>query len=562
MDKNRNRDNMNAIPKSIEGILMDNPKMKIPIFQRDYSWKRDNWKELWTDIKIGFENGSKHYLGSIVLVENGDTMEVVDGQQRLTTISLLYLAIINNFNELIENKIDVEQNLTRVNDIKKLICKTNLYDISLTNKLQLNENNNMVYSEYLVKNRLPDDKVLLSESNKLIIECFKYFKREIKKACTNEGEKCQSFKLLLDYYKFISDKLILVEITASDYNNAYIIFETLNDRGIDLTVTDLLKNYLFSKVDPSKHNDVKKYWNDVIRNVDEKNTTKFIRHYWNSYNSKITEKGLFKIIKEKVCSQDEVIEFIDELVEVSEIYRCISDPKSSLWNGDEIIKECLSEIKLYNVDLCYPVLLAAQINISDNKLKRKIFRLCSIISFRYIVICNGSANDLERAYNNLCLKINRYKNELDFSRIEKKLKEFIVPKEEFIASFTNKIIKTKNNKRLITYILKGVERNRGSKILEDCTIEHILPEKYDPKWNEIFKSDAEDYIYKLGNYILLEKGYNSAIGTELFEKKKEYYNKSTYVGAKNIAKLSEWTIENLIKHQESMAKTVESVWSL
>lgn len=562
MENNKKRDNMNAIPKSIEGILKDNPKMKIPIFQRDYSWKRDNWKELWNDIKIGFINKSKHYLGSIVLVENDDTMEVVDGQQRLTTISLLYLAIISNFNELIDNKIDVEQNITRANDIKKLICETNLYDISSTNKLQLNENNNMVYSEYLVKNEVPDDKITLTESNKLLVECFKYFKREIKRECTNDGEKYQSFKLLLDYYRFISDKLILIEITASDYNNAYIIFETLNDRGLDLTVMDLLKNYLFSKVHPSKHNDIKKYWNDIIKNVDEKNTTKFIRHYWNSYNTKVTEKGLFKVIKEKIDSQEVVIEFINRLEEVSYMYRCISDPKSSLWNGDESIKKSLGEIKLYNVDLCYPVLLAAQINISDLPLKRKIFRLCSIISFRYIVIRNGSANDLERAYNNLCIHINNNKNDLDFSKIEKELKEFIVPKDEFIASFINKTVKTKNNKRLITYILKGIERNRGTKISEDYTIEHILPEKYGQEWNDIFNKEAEDYIYRLGNYILLEKGYNSAIGNESFQKKKESYSKSVYVGANSIAKLDKWTIKELEKHQEDMAKIAECVWSL
>lgn len=559
---NKRRDNMNAVPKTVEQILTDNPKMQIPIFQRDYSWKSDNWKELWNDIKIGFIDGSKHYLGSIVLVQNNDTMEVVDGQQRLTTISIIYLAIISNFNELIDKNIDKDKNLTRAQDIRKLICETNLYDISSTNKLQLNENNNMIYSEYLVKNIIPDDITNLSLSNKLLIDCYNFFRKEIKNECTDVGEKNQSFKLLLDYYRFISDKLIIIEITASDYNNAYVIFETLNDRGLDLTVTDLLKNYLFSRVDPMKHNDIKKYWNDIMKNVDEKNATKFIRHYWNSYNKKVTEKGLFKAIKETVNSQEGIIEFIIKLKEVSEIYKCLSEPKDKLWNGDESIKKSLEEIKLYKVDLCYPVLLTAQINISDLTLKRKVFKLCSIISFRYIIIRNGSANDLERAYNSLCLDINTDKDNLDFSKIEKELKEFLVPKDEFITSFTNKTLKTKTNKTLITYLLKEIERNRGSKILEDCTIEHILPEKHGKEWSDIFKNEGEDYIYRLGNYILLEKEYNSLIGNELFEKKIDSYNKSAYIGANNIAKLERWTIKELEEHQEKMAKIVESIWSL
>lgn len=559
MNNNTKRDNMNAIPKSIEGILKDNPKMKIPIFQRDYSWKRDNWKELWNDIKMGFKNGNKHYLGSIVLVENEDFMEVVDGQQRLTTISLLYLAIISNFNELISRGIDIKENLTRAQDIKKLICETNLYDISSTNKLCLNENNNMIYSEYLVNDKIPDKEIILNSSNKLLVECFQYFKKEIKKVCTNEGEKNQSFKLLLDYYRYICDKLIIIEITVSDYNNAYIIFETLNDRGLDLTVTDLLKNYLFSKIEPSKHTDIKKCWNDIINNVDEKNATKFIRHYWNSCNTKVTEKDLFKAIKENLYNQDKVIRFINTLNKASEIYKALSDPNSVIWNGDEELIKSLEEIKLYNVDLCYPVLLAAQNNLSNLKLKRKIFRLCSIISFRYIIICNGSANDLERAYNILCIKINAYKDDLDFLKLEKELKEFLVPSEEFIARFTNKVIKTRKNKKLITYILKGIERNRGTKIIENHTIEHILPEKYKDEWNCIFNKEAEEYIYRLGNYVLLEKEINSEIGNELFEVKKQAYSNSVYEGTKRIALLDKWTSIELVKHQENMAKIANCV---
>ena len=108
MEKNK-RDNMNAIPKSIEGIFKDNPKMKIPIFQRDYSWKNDNWKELWNDIKIGFANDSKHYLGSIVLVENDNDVEIVDGQQRLDDITIAFSVIRKLFlmekEETLANKV-------------------------------------------------------------------------------------------------------------------------------------------------------------------------------------------------------------------------------------------------------------------------------------------------------------------------------------------------------------------------------------------------------------------------------------------------------------------------
>ncbi|MCR1950015.1 DUF262 domain-containing HNH endonuclease family protein [Clostridium sp. DSM 100503] len=555
-------DNMNAVPKSIEGVLTDNPKMKIPIFQRDYSWKQDNWVELWNDIKNGFENNNKHYLGSVVLVKNSDYKEVVDGQQRLTTISIIYLAIISNFNELINNGIDVQNNITRAQGIKKLICETDLYNITSTNKLELNETNNIMYSQYLVNDNLPTEESQLTMSNKLLIDCFKYFKKELKKACTEAGKKNASFKLLLDYFKYISQNLILIEITASDYHNAYVIFETLNDRGLDLTVTDLLKNYLFSKIKNSKHSLMKRMWSSIVNNVDERNTTKYIRHYWNSYHKKVTEKELFKVIKDSIDTEEKVLEFVKQLNECSYIYSALSNPKSQIWNGDASIVKSLEEIKLYKVDLCYPVLLSAQLFISNLDLKRKIFRLCSRISFRYIIICNGSANDLERAYNDLCLAIAKYKNELDFSKVEKDMKEFIVSKEEFIASFKNKVIKTKNNKRLITEILKGIEKCKGTQITDDNTIEHILPESFSEEWNNIFINDAEEYVYRLGNYILLEREANSEIGNDLFDIKKEAYIKSRYKDANKISKLTKWDIHELENHQKEMAIIVESVWSL
>lgn len=560
--KKSNRDNMTAKPKSIEGIFKDNLKLKIPVFQRDYSWKKDNWDELWDDINRGFNNKRKHYLGSVVLVDDDENKEVIDGQQRLTTISILYLAIISNLNDLISNNIDVVNNAARVQDMKKLICDTNLYDLSSTNKLELNENNNSIYADYLVLDKIPENFSNLNVSNKLLVECFMYFKKKIKKVCTPNEKSIQNIKLLLDYYNFISKNLIIIEIVVSDYENAYVIFETLNDRGLDLTVTDLLKNYLFSKVSNNKHKSIKKNWNSIIANVEEKNTTQFIRHYWNSFNNKVTEKELFKAIKEKINTESEVVEFLKDLNNSSEIYAALSDPKHRIWNGDEYIEKYLEEIKMYKVQLCYPVLLATHKCIKDLKIKRKLFRLCSIISFRYIFISNGSANDLERAYNDLCIKINHYRDKIDLNEIEKDMKEFLVPKEEFIAKFNNKVIKTKNNKRVITYILKGIERNLGTSIIEDHTIEHILPESYTEEWDSIFNGEAEEYIYRLGNYILLEKSYNSEIGNENFDNKKEKYIKSVYSDAKKIANLEKWDIKSLENHQLEMANIVNTIWSI
>lgn len=349
---------------------------------------------------------------------------------------------------------------------------------------------------------------------------------------------------------------------VSDYSNAYIIFETLNDRGLELTVTDLLKNYLFSKAKQEDHMNMNSIWNKIITRVGEKNITKFIRHYWNSKNSKVTEKELFKVLKKHIDSGVDVKSYLNELEEVSKIYSAISDPNSQVWNSDMELMKYLGDIKLYKVDLCYPVILATQLFITDITLKRKLFRLCSRISFRYIIICNGSAGDLESAYNKICLKIYKEKDKLDFEEVKTMMQEFIVPKEEFLASFNNRSLKTRSYKKIILEILKAVERNLGGKINEDNTIEHILPESPSEEWKGIFKDKCEYYKYRIGNYTLLEKQTNSEIGNESFDKKIVEYKKSSFKMTQKIANLGKWDSDEIDKRQKEMAETVENIWSL
>lgn len=274
--------NMCAEPKNLFQILTGDSNFKIPVFQRDYSWKDENWKELWNDISNGFKENNKHYLGSIVLVNNQGVKEILDGQQRLITLSILIKSIHWCIKELIDSDIDVEENNIRLSKIGQLIFEEDIYNPSdVSNKIKLNDINDCVYNNYIVKDeqyKVDAD----AKSNELLIKCYKFFKKVIKETCINKENNKLDIKTLLDYFKYISENIIVVEIIVSDYANAYVIFETLNDRGLELTVTDLLKNYLFSKVSSNRHRKVHLLWNKIINRIGEKNLTKYIRHFWNS----------------------------------------------------------------------------------------------------------------------------------------------------------------------------------------------------------------------------------------------------------------------------------------
>lgn len=560
---------MDAKQKTIAQIFNDNSKLIIPIFQRDYSWKEDNWKQLWEDIKNGYGDKRYHYMGSVVLVENNKRKEIVDGQQRITTLSLLYLAIIKNFLNLIENEINEIDNLKRVEDIRNnIIYKRDLYNLErMDNKLVLNETNNSIYQNYIVTNKEDEIIDIQNYSNSLLVNCYKYYVEEIAKECKKENEKNPNEKRLLDYYTYISQSILFIQITVSDYSNAYTIFETLNDRGLDLTVTDLLKNYIFSMLPKQEHKSAQGLWKQICDNVGEKNLTKFLRHYWNSCHRKVTERELFRSIKkeleiDEISKQNKVKEFIVNLERVSEIYSAISDPDNKIWNNNKKIANYLYDIILYKVDLCYPVILAIQMNITNSNLKEQLFKLCARISFRYIVISEGGANDLEVAYNNLCLKIVKDKDDLDYNSAIKDFDRFIVPSENFILSFKNKVLKTRGNKKLINYILERIERNLGGCINDNYTLEHILPENPNFEWENIFGNEAKQYVYRLGNYTLLERDKNNDIGNKEYYEKRIVYEESNCVMTKRIAILQEWNINEIGKRQSKMAKIADSIWSM
>lgn len=557
--------NMSAEPKNLLQIFSGTSKFRIPIFQRDYSWKDDNWKELWNDIINGFNDNNKHYLGSVVIVDDKDYKEIVDGQQRLTTLSILIKAIHWIIKEMIDDGIDVEGNNVRLSRIANLIFEQDIYNPSIiSNKIKLNETNDWTYSTCIVKDMKSDAVKDKCKSNDLLIQCYTFFKKRIKEECVSKTDNKIDIKKLLDYFKYISESILVVEIVVSDYANAYVIFETLNDRGLVLTVTDLLKNYLFSKVPSENHATIHRVWNNIINIIGEKNLTKYIRHFWNSKNKKVTEKDLFKVLKNYIEGGVSVEKFLIELEEVAQIYGAISDENNALWNNDVELSKYLKEIKLYKVDLCYPVILSTQLNISNLKLKRKLFKLCARISFRYITICNASPGDLENAYNRLCLQIVENKDELNFNEVINSMNEYIVQKDEFIASFTNKVFstKTKNNKKIIIEILKAIERNCGGDLPEDCTIEHILPESPSEEWKQEFGEKYDYYKYRIGNYTLLEKKENSGIGNEIFAIKKNTYKNSAFVMTQEISDESSWSPRSIDERQKAMAKVVEDQWSI
>ncbi|MDG5816452.1 DUF262 domain-containing protein, partial [Chitinispirillales bacterium ANBcel5] len=236
--------NFNTANNTFRQLLGNGLGYRVPPFQRDYSWAEDEWDDLWQDIMGLYEQDSQaaHYMGYLVLQSSDNKQfDIIDGQQRITTISVMILAGLGYLQDLIAADYDAERNSKRKEQLQNSYIGY-LDPVSLVPqpKLVLNRHNNQFYQTYLVTlERLPQRGLNASEHQ--LRKAFIWFKERIKGHCgvDEKGGEC-----LARFIDSLVDKLFFTVITVTDELNAFKVFETLNARGVRLSATDLLKNYL------------------------------------------------------------------------------------------------------------------------------------------------------------------------------------------------------------------------------------------------------------------------------------------------------------------------------
>lgn len=547
---------------SLNGLLANGVIYKVPNFQRDYSWKNDNWIDLWEDIKLLLSTKKDHYMGAVVLQKYADKEYIViDGQQRFTTLSLLALATIKKIQDLIDNGIEAEDNKERISELRRaFLGQKDPASLNYSSKLFLNENNDPFYQRNLLQLIAPQNERTLIDSNKILWQAFEFFYKKINDHFSNtSGAELATF-----LSKSIGDKTMFIKIEVEDELSAYTLFETLNYRGVDLTVTDLLKNYLFSLITPSDLRIAKEIWKKIATSIGIEKFPVFLRHFWISRNPLVRQEQLFKIIRSEIKSNENVFKLLNELDAYSEIYLALQDPYSVLWQGNRERIKRIREMKLFAVEQQLPLLMVAKQKLSEQEFD-KTLKLISVISFRYNVIGSHQANKMEELYNIVSQKI--YKNQITHvQEIFVDLKELYISDTDFRNDFlTIELYSYGRSKKLARYILFELENQimqGGDRDyeLDPATIEHILPENASNNWDEAFpQTILANYVYRLGNYTLLESHLNRECDTLAFDKKKQIYQRSQYKMT-NTINYNDWTPTSLENRQKDLAKKASSIW--
>ena len=350
--------NFNTTNMTFRQLMANGLSYRVPQFQRDYSWDVDHWDDLWLDIVglFGEESESAHYMGYLVLQSaDSRSYDIIDGQQRMATLSVLMLAAVSHLMDLAVPDDPNDPQFRRAEQLRSnYIGYLDPVTLVPRSKLTLNRHNDRLYQDYLVPlERLPQRG--LNASEHLLRRAFHSFKDRIKDHCGQDGQSVARF------VDTAVDKLFFTVITVTDELNAFKVFETLNARGVRLSATDLLKNYLFSVVSRGGTHDaeiktLENRWEAIVGLLGSESLPEFLRVFWNSRHRLVRKADLFKTIRVAIGDKASAFELIRDLDRQARIYGALRAPADEFWTAHE--RHSLTLLQMFNVRQPLSVLLA------------------------------------------------------------------------------------------------------------------------------------------------------------------------------------------------------------
>ena len=560
--------------KTVKGVLSQG-YYKIPRFQRSFSWETDQLEEFWSDTISDAE--SEYFIGSIVVYQEdstNDILGIVDGQQRLTTITLILCALRNAF------KLTGETDLAQ--GVHNLIERNNINNVA--EYVLQPETSYPYFQEHIQKNAAPDADGKAGEEEELLKAAFELVSKNIQDTINsitidktiNELNKKQKIKEMLIEIRDKVLNLKLIHITLDNEDDAYIIFETLNTRGKDLSIGDLLKNYLFKPIKKTNAQvDVfRDKWAEIlviIRDIEAK-IDEFLYHHWLSKHDRyVPAKKLFKAIKKKIIPSKAKY-YLNELHSDAIIYKKIVVPTTADWGkNDSKIYDSLRALKIFRVKQQIPFVLSLLRELNSGSLKngRVVDILGKIENFHFVfsaVTSQRSSGGISSMYAKHAIelsdKVTHDEKVEVLNSLKGELKKRIPSYEEFEANFKEIIFTDENStqKKLVQYILAKVHSYHQPDIpidYEKMTIEHFSPQN--PKNDQNF---SVNNIGQIGNLLLLSEQDNNSLSNKTFTDKINYLENLQIwvdIDIKNANSWGEAEIESRTKKLAELA--FNNIWN-
>lgn len=536
----------------------------IPVYQRNYDWKIENCKQLYDDLIQVIKNNSKtHFFGSIVSVyePSGRNIEflIIDGQQRLTTMSLLFLALYN----LLEEKIIISEDES---------LKDQIYEDFLVDKYQPQEKRmklKPIKNDQKAFSKLFNSKDDYIKDSNLTIN-YSYF-----------YERIQKQEITIDELFDAICRLEIINITLNNEDNPQLIFESLNSTGLDLSEGDKIRNYILMGLPKQKQDEYyEKYWN-CIEKCTKYDVSSFIRDYLSVKQLVIpSQKKVYINFKKYVeDSSLKIIEILEDLLSYAKRYNILLCGKTS----SKELNSCINRLNRLETTVTRPFFLEVLRLYDENQINlnevAEAFSITESYLFRR-TICDLPTNALNKIFLLLNREIMRYDGtdsnyieKLKFALLSKKDRARFPNDDDFSLMFTEKPIYQMNSKNKI-YILERLE-NFGT--LEDkdiyrhydegeYSIEHIMPQHLTPAWikelGDSYEEIHDTWLHRIANLTLT--AYNSKYSNSTFVEKKTMKNGFEDSGIRlntYVSKKDKWTLAELRDRNDYLLKRALDIWA-
>lgn len=551
----------------------------IPPYQREYAWNKNQWDNLFDDLS---ENDKGYFLGSLICIlgeENKAT--VIDGQQRLTTLNILLLAIYSKLKKMLN-----DDNNQKIMISNKSYNKAwlNLDEFLIYNDKTLKltpsiQNNNQTDFDYLVRwiVKGEDNNKPANFGNRRIAKAFNYFSERIETTIEDGIEE------LFDFLDKVTSACV-VRIDTQDDSSAFILFESINNRGVPLTPMDLIKNTMISYIKNKTAEETNFEWQKIVNNISDYDVqVRYLRHFYQAFKpinlifnsangkEKITKNDLIKTYTEVIKGKSENVnaeDVLGELTKKSQLYKFLSYPEN-IQEQDELwikYKNKLLDLKKLGIAPAYTLLLF----LFEKHPQQNFVNLLDYIEKWFMIrhlTDSPATNRLDEIFIRATkTQHNEYNEEILFDELQKEL-----PSQKRIEEALQSNTLYDDNPALIRYILIYLEQlyrtaenqvdfwavNQKGKAI--WSVEHIYPQKpKEGEWNE----DCKEELHSLGNLTL--SAYNSNLSNRSFEEKAEVKDeKGNNIGLKSgnvkindyLLDKDNWCLKYINERGEKLRKT-------
>ena len=524
----------------------------VPEWQRSYSWGVDEAKTFWEDLTaFGDEypgdnvQGHEYFLGSIVLIERKNELEVLDEQQRLATATIL-LSVIRDHLALYSN--DAASSLAHTHIVQKNYSTSELFYKLRLGKYDADYFRREIQDVKENNDQTPIPKLL---SHKRVHSAKGLFEAEFKKKYDELGGGKPAFDWALGIQRILMGHLSVVEVRSTDEDSAAEVFETLNNRGISLSATDLLRNLVLRRSQDHEREEINDSWESIFQL--EKHVEEFLRHWWLSTYGDLKGSSLYKALRPKITSGDLTpIDLTRQLDAAALIYKNLLDCR----DDDPDVVALLHDVRDLGAKVCYPLLLSVFISNEYRAQRKRVLRSLLALFVRHNVIGGLESTNLEKEVYDIARQVN---SDSQVSYVDR-MKQFAPDDEQFERDFQSAQV---SRQATAKYLLREIEDSKHSTSElavqggKQVHLEHVYPKTPEngQKWD-----NHEEALHRIGNLTLLSGPLNQGIRNGSFSKKKPAYEASEILITKELNTYDDWNQESINVRQVQLAKEALEVW--